>query len=133
MRLTTALLLLLLLALPAARAEAEETQASECTPSFVEVSPDEPLRAETGSWKILFKGALIGCLEELETLTQEEIETRREEFLNPSEWSNLLLVNKEATQELRRRAVQRVTEILGRQAVTDILFHDVTILDHNVQ
>jgi len=132
-RLTTALLLILLLSLPASQAEAEETQVNECTPSFVEVSPVEPIRAETGSWKILFKVALIGCVEELETLTQEELETLREEFLNPSDWSNLLLVNKEATQELRKRAVQRVTEILGREAATDILFHDVTILDHNVQ
>lgn len=132
MKLTKALFLLLLLLLSAFQAKAEEGQESECTPSFIEVSPTEPIRAVTGSWKILFKVALIGCAEELLTLTQEELETLRAEFLDPSEWSNLLLVNKEAMQELRRGAIQRVTGILGRRVATDILFHDVTILDHNV-
>jgi len=127
------LVLLPVLLVAALQTKGQELQASECTPSFVEVSPGEPIRGKAGSWRILFKVALIGCAERLETLTESELDTLRAEFHSPSEWSNLLLVNKEATQELRTRAVQTVTDVLGRRVVTDILFHDVTILDHNVQ
>ena len=60
-RLTTACHLILLLSFPAYRVEAVETQADECTPFVVQVSPVEPIRAETGSWKILFKVALCSA------------------------------------------------------------------------
>ena len=125
--------LLVLLLVAASYAEAEEPQGGECTPSFVEISPEEPISAEAGSWRILFKVALVGCAEKLKTLTEEELTILREEFRNPTEWSNLYLANTEAKKDLRRRAIKRVTDILSRHAVTDILFHDVTVLDHNVQ
>ena len=133
MMLTRSLVFLPLLLAAALQTEAEGFPPSKCTPSFVEVSPDETIRTEAGSWRILFKVALVGCVEELETLSEKELETLREEFRDASQWSNFLLVNKDASQEVRRRAVQRVTDILGRRAVTDILFHDVPILDRNVQ
>lgn len=133
MRLKRALPFLPLLLVAASYAEAGEPQGRKCTPSFVEVSPEEPIRAEPGSWRILFKVALVGCAEKLKTLTNEELDLLREEFRNPTEWSNLWLANKQATKELRRRATKRVTDVLSRRTVTDILFHDVTILDHNIQ
>jgi len=114
-------------------AAAEAPQEKKCSPSFVEVSHGAPIRTEAGSWSILFRVALIGCAEDLETLDKESLDTLREEFSDPSEWSSLLLVNEKTTQELRKEAVHRILEILGRPVVTDILFHDVTILDHNAQ
>lgn len=126
-----------LLALPllvaTLQAKADEARSGKCTPSFVEVSPTEPIRAEAGSWKIFFKVALVGCAEKLKTLNEDELRSLREEFRNPTEWSNLLLVNKETSEKIREKAVHRVTAVLGRKAVTDILFHDIAIVDHNVQ
>lgn len=113
--------------------EADEAQAPGCTPSFIEVSPLEPIRAEVGSWEILFKVALIGCSEDLRAVTQKEIESLKREFISPEEWSNLVLVTEETLQELRKRALQVTNRILGRQVATDILFHDIEILDHNSQ
>lgn len=110
----------------------EETQARECMPSVVELAPDEPINADVEYWRVHFKVALVGCADKLETLTEDELDTLREEFRQPAEWSNLLLVNKETKQDLKSKAVQRVTELLGRQVVTDILFYEIAILDHNV-
>lgn len=117
----------------ASQVEANETQAPGCTPSFIEISPSEPIRAEVGSWEILFKVALIGCLEDLRAVTQEEIESLKREFISPEECSNLLLVTEETLRELRKRALQTTNRNLGRQIATDILFHDIAILDHNSQ
>lgn len=104
-----------------------------CTPSFVEVSSAEPIRAEVGSWRVFFRVALVGCSEKLQELTTSDLSAIREEFRQPSDWSNLLLINDARTLEFRTRAVQKAGEILGRPIVTDILFYDIAVLDHNVQ
>ena len=72
----------------------------------------------------------MGCAEDLRGISDQELVALVEEFQSPSEWSNLQLVQKSATEDLRNKAVERVAVLLGRRAVTDIVFHDISLYDH---
>lgn len=133
MKLGTVICILSLLQGLVFQSEAESSGDRLCTPSFLEVSEDGPITAEVGIWEVVFNVALVGCAERLQQLTRQELSSLETEFLEPSGWSNLTLVAESAEAGFRRKAVERVEEILGRRVVTDILFHDITVIDHNVQ
>jgi len=101
--------------------------------SYREVSPGEPLRADVGTWKVVFEVALVGCKDDLDQLTEEDLGLLQREFLKPSRWSNLLLLDKRYNPAFRDEVAHRVDEILGQPRITDVLFHDISVLDHNVQ
>ena len=81
----------------------------------------------------MFEVALVGCKDDLDQLTEEDLGSLRREFLKPSKWSNLFLLDKRYDPDFRHEVVRRVDEILGERKVTDVLFHDISVLDHNVQ
>jgi hypothetical protein len=123
---------ILLLALFLVSCEKAPLEAADgaCSPSFREVSA-EPLETQFGYWRIFFSVALIGCKERLATLTPEELSKIKEEFTEPSEWSNLLLYADGKSKEFREKGTARVNTILGREVVSDVLICGLTIIDHN--
>jgi hypothetical protein len=100
-----------------------------CTPSFLEVF-DKPVRLDLAYWKIYFSVALVGCEESLRSLTQAELRTITIEFKEPTEWFNFLLFADSTKPEFRDKAVAKVNSLVGRQVVTDILVHDLTLIDY---
>jgi hypothetical protein len=133
MRIAISGLMLLLLPGLACGSPAARVEDDPCTPSFLVVPSQGLIDAEVGTWRVLFKVALVGCAEDLEQLSQEDLTSLEGEFREPSKWSNLLLPNEADDPSFRHTVVQRIDEILERHLVTDVLFHDVTVLDHNVQ
>jgi hypothetical protein len=103
---------------------------SSCSPVFREIA-SEPIRAEAGSWRVVFMVAIAGRAEDLGGISDQELEMIVDEFRNPSDWSNLLLVKESRTEAMRGKAVARVNTLLGRQVVTDVLVHDVNLIDHS--
>lgn len=108
-------------------------EASLCRPSFRQVSAGKPIEADIGSWRVVFKVALIGCREHLEQLSDEEVERLEDELREPEGWSNLRLINPQAAAELRRQVPARLNDVVGRSIVTDVLYHDIHVIDHNRQ
>jgi hypothetical protein len=102
-----------------------------CTPSFREVS-DKTIHAEAAYWRLYFSVALVGCKEDLGLLTPEDLDRLKAEFTHPTQWPILLLTTDSKKQSFRDNARSRVNNLLGRDVATDILIHDLTIVDHNV-
>ena len=102
-----------------------------CTPSFQEVS-DKTIEARASYWRLYFSVALVGCREDLQSLTAGELDRVKEEFTNPTQWPILLLATDSKKQSFRDKARATVNALLGREVAADFLIHDLTIVDHNV-
>jgi hypothetical protein len=123
--------LLVLLTSTCQRAVPAEHGPAACTPSFREVS-DEIIQAEASYWRLYFAVALVGCRADLDLLSTEELEALKKEFTNPTAWPILLLATASKKQSFRETVRLRANTLLGRDIVTDVLIHDLTIIDHNV-
>jgi hypothetical protein len=104
---------------------------SSCRSSFLEVF-DKPVKVDLAYWKIYFAVALVGCEESLRSLTQAELQTITTEFKETSEWSFIVLFSEFMEPEFRDKAVAKVNFLVGRQVVTDILVHDLTLIEHQL-
>lgn len=100
-----------------------------CTP-HLEIINEETLIAEPGVWRIHFDVALVGCQSSIESISSRQRKALREEYLDPSAWSILMLQQRAATKDFRKTATRRTNEILGGNLVTDVLFFNVTIYDY---
>jgi len=103
-----------------------------CRPSFREVG-SEQITSELAYWNARFSVALIGCESDLLAIREPELERMRAELASPAEWSNFLLFSEAPKAEFRRSVVQRLNRQLGREAISDILFHDIQMFDHSAR
>lgn len=133
MRIVTTVLLALLLAMSfACNSGTEETDNEDCTPTYEIVSPEAAIDVDIGTWRIVFNAALLGCGSDLGQLEDEDFRRLRDELSSPADWSLLQLPSDSRKPEFRSEVVSRINELLGNRIVSDVLFFDISILDHNV-
>jgi hypothetical protein len=100
-----------------------------CNPTFREASAGE-LVASAALWRIEFRVAMIGCKSSLESLSNEDL-VRIGSYLvtEPAQQANVRLRTARMEPDFRARAVAGLNEVVGREAVSDVLFHDIAMYD----
>jgi hypothetical protein len=110
--------------------QSDSSTKPNCVITSLEAS-DSPLMAEVEYWRLEFSVKLIGCKEDLETLSPEELEQIRDALLRPERWSNLFVIKRAHQEEFRQLVVHEINSIVGRDVATDVEYHDMTLFDHN--
>ncbi|MCP4902167.1 MAG: hypothetical protein GY906_34805 [bacterium] len=102
-----------------------------CSASFRKFS-SELIEIDVSPWKIQFSVALIGCIEDLDTLTPKEMRRIRSELKEPSEWSILKMyigaIDDDSS--FRAKVTARLNELLGRDAIAGILIYHARITEY---
>ena len=109
---------------------ARADESGSCHPSFREVS-DARIVSTYAVWRVYLMVALVGCRNDLKAITEEERLLLVEELREPTEWHNLMLVRYSNSRDLRAQVSARMNDLLGREVVTDVVFHDTAFIGHN--
>lgn len=103
-----------------------------CVPSYLLVA-DSPLATSGESaWLFTFSVALVGCTDDLERVEPDALESIKAELIHPAKWTLIDMVANHQDDAFRSTVAERVNEILGARAVSDVLFFSVGYVDHNV-
>jgi len=100
-----------------------------CSPTFYNASPG-PIRTKAGTWTIEFSVALIGCRDQLGSLTPAETEAIGRNLENSPDPLVLQLFVDPSAPELGKTFTQRVNTALGRIIATDALIYQVVVIDN---
>lgn len=93
---------------------------SACLPSFRSLRGSS-LSASVGKRTITFESYLIGCRDDLLSIREDKLGRMAKELENPTEWSVLAVWASGVKPEFRAIVTNRLNEIAGKKAVTDIL------------
>jgi hypothetical protein len=97
----------------------------QCQPSFLMISEESVSVLEKGT-TFDAKCALIGCEQNLATLTSDELKELNGllgDFLREKHFSLVFLAREE---RLRRAFAKRANQVVGREVATDVLLFDVS-------
>ena len=125
------LVLLLSLAVCACHAPRAAQEESICKPTFLEIA-EAGMWADLGTWRVRFSVALIGCEQDLLEITPAKLKRLQKELVSPVEWSNLLLYSEAPKPEFRRKVAYLLNKELHRELISDVLYHNITMYDHNM-
>ena len=103
-------------------------EAGPCVPFSVSLG-DDPIDTALGSSRVSFFIALAGCSDDLEGISEEERLQLVEELEKSTTWTAKQLAGRFQEEDLRAEVAERINQVLGREAVTDVLLHSLRVTE----